>query len=106
MFPLPPGDSKCEITLVVRGSNKLLFALNAPGSSVDISGTCIILITLLLVSFVITTGTEPFVKFAKLISSALSNSSEDEDEDEEAEEDDDIKINGADEPEEKKKKNS
>ena len=38
-FPLPPGDSKCEITLLVRGSRKLLFAPNAANSSVDISGT-------------------------------------------------------------------
>ena len=38
-FPLPPGDSKCEITFLVRGSNKLLFAPSAANSSVDISGT-------------------------------------------------------------------
>ncbi len=38
-FPLLPGDPKCEITLVVRGSNKLLFTPNASDSRVDISGT-------------------------------------------------------------------
>ena len=38
-FPLPPGDSKCEITFLVRGSNKLLFATGVANSRVDISGT-------------------------------------------------------------------
>ena len=38
-FQLPQGDSKCEITLSLRGSSKLLFAPQAENSHIKVSGT-------------------------------------------------------------------
>ena len=38
-FQLPQGDSKCEITLSLRGSSKLLFAPQAENSNIKVSGT-------------------------------------------------------------------
>lgn len=38
-FMLPQGDSKCEIVLSLRGSNKLLFAPQATISHIKVSGT-------------------------------------------------------------------
>ncbi len=71
---------------------------------VDTVGTCVILITLALASFVIATGTEPFVKLAKLISSMFADmTAKEEDEEGEKPDNNEIKINGVEEPKEKKR---
>ncbi len=72
---------------------------------VDTAGACVILITLMLASFVIATGTEPFVKLAKFISTIVADRmNKKDDEDEEDSSSEEIKISGVDEPEKKKKK--
>ena len=70
---------------------------------VDTAGTCVILITLMLASFVIATGKQPFLKLAKFISTLVANhiAKKDDEDDSSSEE---IKISGVDEPEKKKKK--
>ena len=71
---------------------------------VDTAGACIILIALMLASFVIATGKQPFVMLAKFISTLISNRMNKDDEDEEDSASGEIKVNGVEEENEHGKK--
>lgn len=70
---------------------------------VDTAGAGVILVALMLASFVIATGKQPFVKLAKYISTIITNRMN-KDDNEDKISSDEIKISGVEEPEENRKK--
>ncbi len=103
------GSSTKAILEIIRDSSKEYSSGGFIGAFlalplktlVDTAGSCVILLTLALASFVIATGTQPFIKFANLVSSMLAEHFNKEDEEDTDEE---IKVSGVDDSEKKKKK--
>ena len=66
-------------------------------------GTGVVLCALILISFVITTGKQPLIRFAKFVSGSLTEFIQSMQKEREAEKEDDIKISGVEEEKPRKK---